>query len=135
MPEIYKGIAGNIKAGATTPAVIAHMSGWNLNLSRDIGEIVSFGDDYKEKTAGVKDWSADLDGTADFTTAGGQDVLLAAYEAGTALVYGFYLSATKYFEGTGIIESIEISQAAEDAAATVSMSVAGSGGVTLEVGI
>ena len=40
MPEIYNGLVGNIKNGADA---IGHMSGWNLELSRDIAEVVSFG--------------------------------------------------------------------------------------------
>lgn len=133
MPETYKGLAGSVKAGAT-PAVIGHISGWNLNLTRDINEMVSFGDEYKEKVAGIKDWTADCDGYADFSTGGGQDALLTAYEAGTALLFNFHLNATKYFEGSGIIESLEITMDAEGVA-EISISVSGSGGATLEVGV
>jgi len=133
--EIYPGLTGSIKAGAVTAAAIAHMNGWNLSLNREIGEVISFGVDYKEKTAGIKDWTADCDGFADFSTGGGQDALVTAYEAGTPLLFQFYLNATKYFEGTGIIESLEISQSADGDAAEISISVAGSGGATLEVGV
>lgn len=131
MPEIYNGLVGNIKNGT---AAIAHMAKWNLDLSRDISDVVSFGSAYKEKEPGVKDWKADADGTADFSTGSGQDDLLTAYESGTKLTFGYYLNATKYFEGDGYIESLSITHDA-NGVAEVSIGVAGTGGVTLELGV
>lgn len=127
MPEIYNGLVGNIKNGT---AAIGHMSGWNLELSRDIAEVVSFGSTSKEKIPGIKDWKADADGTADFSTGSGQNDLLTAYENGTKLTFGFYLDGTKYFTGDAYIESLSISHDAEGVA-EISISVSGTGGVVL----
>ena len=111
MPELYTGIVGAIKTGASpTATAIGHMANWNLNMSREAIEVVSFGDEWKNNEPGIKEWDADFDGTADFSTDSGQVALETAFQNGTKLVFGFYLSATKYFEGSALITELSISQ-------------------------
>lgn len=134
MPEVYNGIVGAIKTGPTaTATAIAHMANWNLNMSREAIPVTSFGSEWKENLPGVKEWDADFDGTADFATGSGQEALQTAFDDGTTLTFGFYLNATKYFEGQGIITEFSVSHDAEGKA-DISISVTGTGGVTMELG-
>lgn len=128
---LYTGLTGYIKTGITPSQVtIAHMSSWEVELSAEIIEVVSFGNSYKEKVPSIKDWSATVDGAADFATLSGQKALVDAFEAGTLLTFGFGLTATDFMVGTGYIESLTITDEA-DGNVTISMSVAGSNAVIL----
>lgn len=126
---LYTGLTGYIKNGEDS---VAHMSSWEVELSKDIVEVVSFGNDYKEKVPTIKDWSATADGAADFEAASGQADLIAAFEAGTLLTFGFGITPTVYFEGTGYIESLTVSNEA-DGNVSISISIAGSDAMVLEL--
>lgn len=128
---VYDGVAGSVKTGATESAkTIAHMSDWSLELSRDIKEGSFFGGDgYKEKKAGIKDWSASFSGVCDFVTDTSQKELLDKFESGEEITCNFYLNDTTYFSGNGIIESLTIDNNAEDGP-NIDISVAGTKGVT-----
>lgn len=126
---VYDGVSGSVKTG-TSPKAIAHMSDWSLELTRDIKEGSYFGGDgYKEKKAGIKDWSASCSGACDFVTDTSQKTLLDAFESGEALDFAFYLDETTYFKGKGIIESLKIDNSAEDGP-NIDISVAGTKGIT-----
>ena len=128
---VYDGVAGSVKTGASTGAkTIAHMSDWSLELSREIKEGSYFGGDgYKEKKAGIKDWSASFSGACDFVTDTSQEELLDNFESGEEVTCNFYLNETTYFSGNGIIESLTIDNNAEDGP-NIDISVAGTKGVT-----
>ena len=126
---LYTGRTGYIKLGANN---LAHMSSWSLELSIDIGEVISYGEDYKEKIPGVKDWTASADGVVDFDTASGQRELVTAFEAGTLMECAFGLDTTTSFVGTAYIESLSVDSSA-DGHVEMSISLSGSKGVTLEL--
>lgn len=129
---LYTGVTGFIKFGeAAATDAIAHMSSWEVELSKDMVEVVSFGNDYKEKVPSIKDWSASAEGAADFDAASGQAELVAAFEAGTLLTFGFGITDTLIFVGTGYIESLTISNEA-DGNVSLSISVAGSDAIVLD---
>ena len=127
----YSGVTGFIKKGATSATeAIASMNSWDVTISREMMERASFGKTYKEKKPGIKDWSAKADGSVDFASTSKQEDLWDAFEDGTLLAFGFGLDDTTYFEGSGYIESLEITNAA-DGSADVSVSVAGNEGILL----
>lgn len=132
---LYSGITGKISTKpdeSGTETSIAHMANWSVSLSKEILEVISFGDDYKEKVPSIKDWSASFDGTADFDAAGGQKALVDAFESGELLVYTYYLDENTFMQGSGYIESLELSHAA-DGKGDISISVAGSNAVALSI--
>ncbi len=131
---LYSGVTGkiSIKKGEDTAIDIVHMSSWSVELTKDIIEAVSFGEDYKEKVPSIKDWSASADGSADFDKDGGQKVLLDAFESGVKLVASFYLDEDTFFVGDCYIESLSIEHAA-DGKGDISISLAGSKAVSLTV--
>ena len=132
--SLYTGLTGKIaisKGGAAAVDVL-HMSGFNVEMSKDIIEVISFGRTTKEKFPGIKDWSASGDGSADFADGAGQDILMEAFNDGADIVATFYLDDDTFLEGTGLIESLSITNAA-DGKADISISLAGEDAVALTV--
>ena len=121
--SLYTGVTGRISIEAND---LAHMANWSVDLTKDMIEVVSFGNDYKEKIPSIKDWSAACDGKVDYATGSGQKDLVAAFEAGTLLACIFYLDESTFMTGSAYVESLSFSTAA-DGAADISISLAGSG--------
>lgn len=132
--SLYTGVTGKLsfKSGSETAVDIVHMANWNVSLSKEMLEVVSFGNTYKEKVPSIKDWSATADGSADFDSDGGQKMLLDAFESGAKLQGSFYLDESTFLQGDCYVESLEISHAA-DGKADISISLAGSNAVVLTV--
>jgi len=126
---LFTGVTGNlsITRPSGTKQNMAHMANWSVDVSKDIIEVVSFGNSYKEKIGSIKDWSASCDGKVDFAQNGGQQALLDSFEAANEQVDAvFYLDEGTFFSGKALIESLSISTSA-DGAAEISISIAGSG--------
>lgn len=129
----YTGLTASVKLGTDSASeTLAYISGADLSLSKDIIEILAFGQKFKEKVPAIKDWTLNLDGTVALATGGTQEKLYNAFSEDTLLTFGIYLNETTYFEGTGYVQSFEISIAPDDAI-TLSAEVAGSGAVTLDM--
>lgn len=131
---LYSGVTGKItvKKPGETAVDVLHMSSWNVDLSKEIIEQVSFGNDYKEKIPSVKDWSASADGAADFGPEASQELLHEAFEDGYEVEASFYLDANTFLRGSALVESLNVSHAA-DGKGEVSISLAGSNAVALTV--
>lgn len=127
----FTGLTASVKVGSGSSAkVLAYISGVDLKLEKDIIEILSFGQTYKEKVPAIKDWSASVDGTVALATGGTQKQLYDAFESGEGLTIGIYLDTTTYFEGTGYVSSFNISAAPDDKI-NLTSELAGSGATTL----
>lgn len=126
---LYTGITGKVKLGEK---LIAHIANFSLETTSDIQEVISFGNRFKEKVPSILDWTADVDGAADFADNSGQKDLWDAMNNQTLLTFGFYLNDTTYMQGTGYIESLSIENAA-DGNAEISASISGSGTLALTV--
>ena len=127
----FTGLTASVKVGSGASAkVLAYISGVDLNLEKDIIEILAFGMTYKEKVPAIKDWSASVDGTVALAANGTQKEFYDAFESGDPLTFGIYLDATTYFEGTGYVQSFDISAAPDDKI-SLSSEIAGSGATTL----
>ena len=127
----FTGLTASVKVGSGEGAkVLAYISGVDLNLEKDIIEIISFGATYKEKVPAIKDWSASIDGTVALAANGTQKEFYDAFESGAPLTIGIYLDTTTYFEGTGYVQSFDISAAPDDKI-SLSSEIAGSGATTL----
>lgn len=131
---LYTGVTGklSITKGTDTEKDLVHIASWNVSLSKEILEVLSFGEDYKEKVPSIKDWSASADGTADFDDNSGQKALVDAFESGDKLTGTFYLNETTFLKGDCYVESLEIDHAA-DGKADISISLAGSKAAILTV--
>jgi len=127
----FTGLTAKVTVGAdTNKKTLAYISGVDLNLEKDIIEILAFGMTYKEKVPAIKDWSASIDGTVALTKDGTQKDFYDAFESGDPLTISIYLDDTTYFEGTGYVQSFDISAAPDDKISLTS-EIAGSGATTL----
>lgn len=127
----FTGLTASVKVGSGESAkTLAYISGVDLNLEKDIIEILAFGMTYKEKVPAIKDWSASVDGTVALAANGTQKEFYDAFESGDPLTFGIYLDTTTYFEGTGYVQSFDISAAPDDKI-SLSSEIAGSGATTL----
>lgn len=127
----FTGLTASVKIGGSTDSkVLAYISGVDLNLEKEIIEILAFGMQFKEKVPAIKDWSASIDGTVALAAGGTQEQLYNAFDSGDPLTIGIYLNENTYFEGTGYVQSFNISAAPDDKI-TLSSEIAGSGATTL----
>ena len=127
MERPYTGLTALIKINGVK---IGYLNSVELSLEKDIIEILAFGMTYKEKVPAIKDWSASIDGTVALATGGTQKSFYDAFESGDPLTIGIYLDETTYFEGTGYVQSFDISAAPDDKISLTS-EIAGSGATTL----
>lgn len=127
----FTGLTASLKIGSNSnKQTLAYVSGVDLTLEKEIIEILAFGMTYKEKVPAIKDWSASIDGTVALAANGTQKQLYDAFESGAAITVGIYLDETTYFEGTGYVQSFNISAAPDDKISLTS-EIAGSGATTL----
>lgn len=125
----YTGLTASVQIAG---ALLAYISGVDLDLDKDIIEIIAFGMQYKEKVPAIKDWSASVDGTVALAPGNSQATLYEAFESGVPLTIGIFLDDNNYFEGTGFISSFSISGAPDDKI-NLSSEIAGSGAVVLSL--
>ena len=127
----FTGLTASVKVGSGQEAkTLAYISGVDLNLDKEIIEILAFGMKYKEKVPAVKDWTASIDGTVALAAGGTQKQFYDAFESGDPLTIGIYLDDNTYFEGTGYVASFDISAAPDDKISLTS-EISGSGATTL----
>ena len=127
----FTGLTASLKIGTSgATEVLAYVSGVDLNLEKEIIEILAFGMSFIEKVPAIKDWSVSIDGTVALANNGTQKQLYDAFESGDAITVGIYLDATTYFTGTGYVSSFDISAAPDDKISLTS-EIAGSGATTL----
>ena len=126
MESPYTGLTAAI---SVDNVVLGYMNNLELNLDRNIIEILQFGAEYKLKAPGMKNWTASVEGTVAFDKDGGQQSLVAAYESGIEVELQVQLKTGVYFEGKALIASLSISGTPDDALA-ISAEFEGSGAVT-----
>ena len=127
----FTGLTAKVTVGTdSNKKTLAYISGVDLNLEKDIIEILALGMTYKEKVPAIKDWTASIDGTVALATGGTQKQFYDAFESGDPLTIGIYLDDTTYFEGTGYVASFDISAAPDDKISLTS-EISGSGATTL----
>lgn len=127
----YTGLTACVKIGTgETARTLAYISGADLNLSKDIIEILAFGHKFKEKVPAIKDWSLSLDGTVALAKGGTQAEVYARFDDAKPLTLGIYLDDVTYFEGTGYVQSFNISAAPDDKI-NLSSEISGSGATIL----
>ena len=85
----FTGLTAKVTVGTdSNKKTLAYISGVDLNLEKDIIEILAFGMTYKEKVPAIKDWSASIDGTVALAKDGTQKSFYDAFESGDPLTIG-----------------------------------------------
>lgn len=125
----YTGLTALVMLNGTT---IGYINSVELNLEKDIAEILQFGAQYKEKLPTIKNWTASSDGTVAFASGGAQHKLYQAFETGEPVTLRIKLDSAVYFEGKALIGSLSLS-GSPDAQMDISVDFEGSGGITFSL--
>lgn len=129
MEKPYSGLTALVKVDG---ARVAYLNNLELNLEKDIAEIIQFGAQYREKLPTIKNWTASNEGTVAFAAGESQHKLYQAFESGELVTLTIQLDNNVYFEGDALISSLSISGAPDDAL-TISVEFEGSGGITFNL--
>ena len=132
MPDVpLTGLTAKIEIGVSPDAkTLCYVSGVDLNIEKEIIEVLALGMTYKEKVPAVKDWSADIDGTCALADSNSQDDLYTAFESGAPITVSVFLTDHVLFTGTAYVQNFNISIAPDDKIGLTS-SLAGSGALVL----
>lgn len=109
--------------------VIGYLDSVELNLEKDVAEVLQFGAQYREKLPTIKNWTASTDGTCAFAAGESQHKLYQAYESGEYITLQVRLAEGVYFEGSALVSSLSISGSPDDKM-SLSAEFEGSGGIT-----
>ncbi len=129
MEKPYSGLTALIKINGVK---VAYLNNLELNLEKDIAEILQFGAQYREKLPTIKNWTASNEGTVAFAAGESQHKLYQAFESGELVTLTIQLDQGVYFEGNALVSSLSISGAPDDAL-SISVEFEGSGGVTFNL--
>ena len=127
MERPYTGLTASIKINGT---LIGYLNSVELNLEKEIIEIMQFGARYKEKVPAINNWTASSEGTVAFAAGESQHKLYQAYESGELVELTILLDDVTNFTGKAYVASLSISGAPDDAM-NISVEFEGSGGTTL----
>lgn len=127
MERPYTGLTARIKINET---LIGYLSSVELNLDKEIIEILQFGATYKEKVPAINNWTASCEGTVAFAAGESQHKLYQAYVSGELVELTVMLDSVTNFTGKAYVSSLSISGAPDDAM-NISAEFEGSGGTTL----
>ena len=125
MERPYSGLTARVQLNGVT---IGYLNSLELNLEKDIAEILQFGAQYKEKLPTIKNWTASSEGTVAFAAGESQHKLYQAFESGEFVTLTVKLDEGVYFEGQALISSLSISGSPDDAL-SISVEFEGSGGI------
>jgi predicted secreted protein len=125
MERPYSGLTARVQLNGVT---VGYLNSLELNLEKDIAEVLQFGAQYKEKLSTIKNWTASSEGTVAFAAGESQHKLYQAFESGEFVTLTIKLDEGVYFEGQALISSLSISGAPDDAL-SISVAFEGSGAI------
>lgn len=117
---------GKVTDGTNT---VGEISEWSLDIDADVIEVTKFGDQWRVKIVGLKDWSGSFAGRWDMSDLLGQKAFQDALLGGTTKTLRLYANATQYYAGTAIIESLSVDSSV-DATVDSDWSYQGTGPLT-----
>lgn len=106
------GKGGSARVGANT---IAEVTSWSLDVSSDMLDSTSLGDDWREFIAGLNGATGNIEVKWDLVNdANGQTALQTALLNGTTVTLNLYVNDTKYYAGSAYISNLSIEDPVED---------------------
>lgn len=126
MSKPYSGLTARVQLNGV---LIGYLNSVELNLEKDIADILQFGAQYREKLPTIKNWTASSEGTVAFAAGDAQHKLYQAYESGEFVTLTIKLDEAVYFEGSALVSSLSISGSPDDAM-SISVEFEGSGALT-----
>lgn len=125
MEKPYSGLTARVQLNGVT---IGYINSLELNLEKDIAEVLQYGAQYKEKLPTIKNWTASSEGTVAFASGESQHKLYQAFESGEFVTLTIKLDEGVYFEGSALISTLSISGSPDDAL-SISVEFEGSGAI------
>lgn len=106
------GKGGSAKIGANT---IAEVTSWSMDVSADMLDSTSLGDDWREFIAGLNGATGSVEVKWDIPNdANGQTALQNALLNGTTVTLNLYVNATNYYSGSAYVSSLSVEDPVED---------------------
>lgn len=106
------GKGGSAKIGANT---IAEVTSWSMDISADMLDSTSLGDDWREFIAGLNGATGTVEVKWDIPNdANGQTALQNALLNGTTVTLNLYVNATNYYSGSAYVSSLSVEDPVED---------------------
>lgn len=123
--SVAAGKDGSVKIGSDT---MIEVQSWDLDGSTDLADSASLGDDWKEKTPTLNEWSATIEVNWDMSDTA-QVAVQNAWLNQTSVSPKLYTNAANYYSGTAYISSLNVGDPV-DGLVTASMELTGSGACT-----
>lgn len=98
---VKTGKSGAVKLSTNT---VLEIDSWTLNAGPNLADSAAFGDDWEEKTATLRKWTATAKGRFDITDTNGHAALVTAITGGSTVSLRLYEDGTKYWSGTAYVE-------------------------------
>lgn len=106
------GKGGSARIGVNT---IAEVTSWSLDVSTDMLDSTSLGDNWREFVAGLNGATGSVEVKWDLSNdTNGQTALQNALLNGTTVTLDLYVNATKYYSGSAYVSSLSIEDPVED---------------------
>lgn len=125
---IIHGKDGIVKIGVTD---FAHVQSWNLDVTADVTEAYSMGEEWKDAGVGVKGWSGSLECYYDPANATQDDI-----EVGTVVALNLYPggddTGASYYSGSAVVSGIPLS-GAKDGWVAITFNFTGKGALAKAV--
>ena len=125
---------GKVVVGEGSTEKVFGMKNWSLELALETLETTALGDDWKNYTTGLKEWTASSEGDYSVPTdTKGQKALQDAFLNGTTVKVKMYVDATNYYQGDAYISSLSIEDPVDDVV-SISIEFTGTGALSFEAG-
>ena len=106
------GKGGSAKIGANA---IAEVTSWSMDISADMLDSTSLGDDWREFVAGLNGATGSVEVKWDIPNdANGQTALQTAMLNGTTVTLNLYVNSSNYYSGTAYVSNLSVEDPVED---------------------
>lgn len=121
------GVGGQVKLGSN---VVGNITQWSGGPTQDVADTTPFlaSGSWQQQTPTIKKWKMKFKGSTDGGDTNGQVALHNGI--GVSSTYNFYIDATHFWSGPGILESIADSADAQKGVVTSEYSITGNGALT-----
>lgn len=118
------GVGGQVKLGSN---VVGNITEWSGGPVMELADTTPFGasGSAQQQTATIQKWAVKFKGSTDGSDTNGQVTLHNG--VGVKSTYSFYIDATHFWSGSGILEKINDAANAQKGVVTSEYSVSGSG--------
>jgi len=117
---IHSGTQGSViyaTSGGTAGTLIGGMKTWSLNVEGEVLDTSAFGQSWRSKDLGIKQWTGNFEGNKDGKNAQ-QNAIWSQLLAGSKAEVTFFMGTVDRFYGTVVITAEEVTQTFDSFAET-----------------